>query len=122
VQIAGAVIAFVVFGRRILDREVVMNDVTREKLGADFRAVFEDVKELLKVTASHSGENVASLRQRLWKKLERSNSTDEQERDLLEKAERGRTSTITYLRENPWTTLGISVGIGLVLGLLLRRD
>jgi ElaB/YqjD/DUF883 family membrane-anchored ribosome-binding protein len=99
------------------------NEVTREKLAADFKTVFEDVKELLKITASHSGESVANLRQRLGKKLDEGrNSIDGQERGLLEKADKARTLTTTYLRENPWTTLAISAGICLILGLLLRRD
>lgn len=100
-----------------------MDEVTREKLASDFKALIDDVEELLKTTGSQTGEGVADLRQRLEKKLEEGRKAlDEQQKALLEKAKEARASTEAYLRENPWTTLGIAAGIGLVLGLLLRRD
>jgi ElaB/YqjD/DUF883 family membrane-anchored ribosome-binding protein len=100
-----------------------MDEVTREKLASDFKALIDDVEELLKTTGSQTGEGVADLRQRLEKKLEEGRKAlDEQQKALLEKAREARASTEAYLRENPWTTLGIAAGIGLVLGLLLRRD
>jgi ElaB/YqjD/DUF883 family membrane-anchored ribosome-binding protein len=100
-----------------------MNEVTREKLAEDFKTVFEDVRELLKITASHSSETVTKLRERLRKKLdEGKNSIDGHETGVLERAGKARTLTTTYVRENPWSALVIGAGICLVLGLLLRRD
>jgi ElaB/YqjD/DUF883 family membrane-anchored ribosome-binding protein len=100
-----------------------MNEVTREKLAEDFKTVFEDVRELLRITASHSGETVAKLRERLWKKLvEGKNSINGHETGAFEKANKAGSLTTTYVRENPWTALAIGAGICLVLGLLLRRD
>jgi ElaB/YqjD/DUF883 family membrane-anchored ribosome-binding protein len=46
----------------------------------------------------------------------------EQQQVLLDKAEAARASAEAYVRENPWTTVGIAAGVGLVLGWLLRRD
>jgi ElaB/YqjD/DUF883 family membrane-anchored ribosome-binding protein len=100
-----------------------MSEITTEKLAEDFKTVFEDVRELLKITASHSSETVAKLRERLWKKLDEGNdSIGGHEAALREKADKARTLTTTYVRENPWTTLAIGAGIFVVLGLLLRRD
>lgn len=99
-----------------------MNEVTREKLTSDFKALMGDVEELLKSTSSQAGESIANLRQRLGNKLEEGKKAlSEQERALREKAEEGKASVESYLREKPWITVGIAAGLGLVLGSLLRR-
>jgi ElaB/YqjD/DUF883 family membrane-anchored ribosome-binding protein len=46
----------------------------------------------------------------------------EQERVWLQKAEQVRAFAASYLRENAWTKVAIAGGVGMVLGLLLRRD
>ena len=98
-----------------------MNEVTREKLTSDFKALMGDVEELLKNTSSQAGETTG-LRQRLGKKLEEGRKVlSEQERALSEKAEEGKASVEAYLREKPWITVVIAAGIGLALGSLLRR-
>ena len=101
-----------------------MNEVTREKLTSDFKALMDNVQELLKTTSNHTGRSITALRQRLGQKLEEGRrALSEQERILRGKAEEARASAEAYLREKPWTTLGIAAGIGLVLGLLMRpRD
>lgn len=99
-----------------------MDPVAKEKLASDFRALMDDVEELLKATASQTGETAKELRGRLEKKLEDGRRVlSEQQRVFLEKAEEAKVSTEAYVRENPWSTVGIAAGVGLVLGLLLRR-
>jgi ElaB/YqjD/DUF883 family membrane-anchored ribosome-binding protein len=98
-----------------------MNEVARENLTSDFKALMGDVEELLKSTSSQAGETIADLRQRLGKKLEEGKKAlSEQERFFSQKAEEGRASVQAYLREKPWITVAIAAGIGLVLGSLLR--
>ena len=102
-----------------------MNDVTREKLTSDFKALMDArSKSCSKTTSNHTGKSIAALRQRLGQKLEEGRrALSEQERILRGKAEEARASAEAYLREKPWATLGIAAGIGLVLGLLMRpRD
>jgi ElaB/YqjD/DUF883 family membrane-anchored ribosome-binding protein len=99
-----------------------MNEVTREKLTSDFKALIGDVEELLKSTSSQAGERMVDLRQRLGKKLEEGKTVlSEQKNAFREKAEEGRASVEAYLREKPWITVGIAAGIGVLLGSLLRR-
>jgi ElaB/YqjD/DUF883 family membrane-anchored ribosome-binding protein len=45
----------------------------------------------------------------------------EQERVWLQKAEQIRASATSCLREDPWFKVSLAVGVGVVLGLLLRR-
>lgn len=99
-----------------------MNEVAREKLSSVFKALIDDVQELLKTTSSHTREAVADLHQRLGTKLEEGKKAlSEEEMALREKAEEGKASVKAYLHEKPWITVGIAAGIGLVLGSLLRR-
>jgi ElaB/YqjD/DUF883 family membrane-anchored ribosome-binding protein len=100
-----------------------MNNVTREKLASDFKAVIGDVEELLKLTVSETSESVAELRQRLERKLEEGRKAlSDEERALVETAKEAKAATEAYVRENPLTALGIAAGIGVILGLLVRRD
>ena len=100
-----------------------MNEFIKEKLASDFKALIDDVEELLKATASQTGESIADLRQRLQMRIEEGRKAlGEQQQVLLDKAEEARASAEAYVRENPWTTVGIAAGVGLVLGWLLRRD
>ena len=98
-----------------------MNEVTREKLSADFKAVIGDVDELVKATSRETGEKITDLRERLGKKLEDGRKAlSEQGRARVEEA---KASAEAYLREKRWAALAIAGGIGLVLGFLLgRRD
>jgi ElaB/YqjD/DUF883 family membrane-anchored ribosome-binding protein len=40
---------------------------------------------------------------------------------LVEKTKEAARTTDHYVHENPWTVVGIAVGVGLVLGLMLPR-
>jgi ElaB/YqjD/DUF883 family membrane-anchored ribosome-binding protein len=100
-----------------------MNEFIKEKLASDLKALIDDVEELLKATASQTGESIADLRQRLQMRIEEGKKAlGEQQQVLLDKAEEARASAEAYVRENPWTTVGIAAGVGLVIGWLLRRD
>lgn len=100
-----------------------MNEVTREKLASDFKALVSDVEELLKATASQAGGTIAELRQRVEKRLEETKKVmSEREKAFVEKAKEAKATAEAYARENPWAALAIAAGIGLLLGLLLRRD
>jgi len=98
-------------------------DVTKEKLVSDFKVLAADAEELLKATASQAGERVSGARQRIAQSLEEAKKTlSEAENALIDKTKEVAQATDTYVRQNPWNAVGIAAGIGLVLGLLVRRD
>lgn len=100
-----------------------MNEVTREKLTSDFKAVIGDVEELLRATSAQTGEKIADLRQRLGKTIENGRNALSQQGALRTKAEEAKASAEAYLREKRWASVVIAAGVGVVLGLLLsRRD
>ena len=98
-------------------------DATRDKLVSDIKVLIEDAEELLKATANQAGEKVASVRQRIEQSLnEGKRSLAESEGRLFDESREAARAADAYVRENPWTAVGMAAGIGLVIGLLIRRD
>ena len=98
-------------------------EVTREKLVTDLKVLIGDAEELLKATANQAGEKVATVRQRIEQSLQDGKqSLAEAEDLLLDKGKEAAKAAEAYVRENPWNAVGISAGVGLVLGLLIRRS
>ena len=98
-------------------------EATREKLVSDLKVLIDDAEELLKATANQAGEKVATVRQRIEQSLhEGKQSLAEAEDVLLDSGKEAAKAADIYVRENPWNAVGIAAGIGLVLGLLIRRS
>jgi len=99
-----------------------MNNVSPEKLVSDMRAVIVDAEDLLKATASQSGEQIARIRARAEESLRTARSRI---KDITDAAEAQAAATARevnrQVHDNPWTAVGIAAGIGLVLGLVLGR-
>jgi ElaB/YqjD/DUF883 family membrane-anchored ribosome-binding protein len=100
-----------------------MNMDTKEKLISDFKALIGDAEALLKATANEAGEKVATARKRIDQSLVEGKKTlAEAENILIDKTKEAAAAADIYVRENPWNAVGIAAGIGLVLGLLIRRS
>jgi len=96
--------------------------VTKEKLISDFKVVVADAEELLKATAGQAGDKAAALREKLQVQLTNAkhNLAEAQEK-ALEKAKAVGRATDDYVHDNPWRSVGVAAGIGLVIGLLIGR-
>lgn len=92
--------------------------VTREKLVSDLKTVAQDAEELLKATAGDLGEKAKEARARLGVALERAKETCCR---VQEKAIAGAKVADKCVREHPYPAIGIAFGLGLFLGLLLKR-
>lgn len=102
-----------------------MNDMTtvnKEKLIADMKVVVADAEELLRVTASQAGDKVVELRSKIQDHLvtARASLADAQAA-VVDKAKLVGRATDDYVHDNPWRSVGIAAGIGLVVGLLIGR-
>jgi ElaB/YqjD/DUF883 family membrane-anchored ribosome-binding protein len=94
---------------------------SKEKLISDLRSLVEDAEELLKATANQAGEKIGVARQKIEQSLiEGKKALADAEKTLLAKSKECAEIADDYVRENPWTAVGIAAGIGLVLGLLIR--
>lgn len=92
------------------------------KLLADFKVLIGDAEELLKATTNVAGEKAAVARGRIEHSLEEGKKSLAQAEDLLlGKSKEAAKAAEDYVRENPWSAVGMAAGIGLVLGILLRR-
>ena len=99
-----------------------MNEVTKAELVAEFKAVISDAEALIKATANQGGEKVDQLRSQAQASLAAAkDKLDDLHEDLIEKGRESVKATDDYVQENPWKSVGIAAGIGLVVGLLVSR-
>jgi len=96
--------------------------VTKEKLAEDLRIVISDAEELLRVTAGEAGEKFAATRQKVQDSLQRARAElAEVEEVLLDQGKQAVRAADEYVRANPWQSVGIAAGIGLLIGMLITR-
>ncbi len=96
--------------------------VTSATLKADLAAVMRDAELLMKASADQGGEKVTEARAKIRDSLEAAKSRLlEAERAARRHGEDAVIATEEYVRRNPWQSVGIAAGVGLVLGVLLAR-
>jgi ElaB/YqjD/DUF883 family membrane-anchored ribosome-binding protein len=96
--------------------------VTTDQLVADLKTVMSDAEALLKATSSQTGEKIQEVRARAEESLKQARQRlGEIEDEALRRAREVADATDEYVRENPWQSVGIAAGVGLLLGLLLSR-
>ena len=102
--------------------EAVGGRVTRAKLMEDLRAVVADLEELLKATASQTGERITEARARAEESLKAVKAQLAEERAaVMARAKAAAKAADDHVRANPWMAVGIAVGVGVVLGILAAR-
>ena len=81
-----------------------------------------DAEALLRATSSQTGEKIQEVRARAEESLraakERLSSIED---EALRRAREVADATDEYVRGNPWQSVGIAAGVGLLVGLLLAR-
>jgi ElaB/YqjD/DUF883 family membrane-anchored ribosome-binding protein len=77
-----------------------------------------DAQALLAATANVAEEKVVEARKRLTAALEKGRETWDA---VQEKAVAGAKATDQVIRENPYKALAVAVGVGAIIGYLLRR-
>jgi ElaB/YqjD/DUF883 family membrane-anchored ribosome-binding protein len=92
--------------------------VNREKLVQDLKAVVRDAEDLIKATAGELGEKTKEARQRLTHAVQSAQNTLT---DVEARACTGARATDRLIRENPYPSLGVAFFGGLLLGALINR-
>ena len=96
--------------------------ITKEKLAQDLRVVIADAEELLRATAGQAGEKFAATREKVQESIARARAELSDVEDLLvDQGKQAARAADDYVRANPWHSVGIAAGIGLVIGLLISR-
>jgi ElaB/YqjD/DUF883 family membrane-anchored ribosome-binding protein len=99
-----------------------MNDMTREKLIADFKVVLADAEELLKATAAQTGDKATEMREKVTEHLKRAKfRLQEEQEKMLTRTKEVAGATDDYVHEHPWEAVGVAAGVGILLGLLISR-
>jgi ElaB/YqjD/DUF883 family membrane-anchored ribosome-binding protein len=92
-----------------------------KNLRKDLYAVARDAEALLKATAEVTNDRVQEVRSRTEKTLRAAMEHLSDDR-LRAQVRRVAETTDDYVRERPWAVIGTAAGVGLLIGLLLRRD
>ncbi|MDO9372672.1 MAG: DUF883 family protein [Gammaproteobacteria bacterium] len=96
--------------------------VTTEKLMDDLRTVVGDAEELLKATASQTGERIAAVRAKAEESLKSARAgLAEAQAAVVAKTKEAALATDEYVRANPWESVGVAAAVGLVIGMLIAR-
>lgn len=86
------------------------------KLMADVKAVVADIEAITKAGGADAAAQVSSKLALLKEKVVVA------ERAMVEKAKASAKAVDGYVHENPWKSIGIAAGVGVLIGLLLNRN
>src|SRR5580693_8887841 len=94
--------------------------VTTEDLYEHLQDVIRDTEALLQATASYAGDKAEQAREKAGDSLraakERLSGVQE---DVAERARDYMKQGDQYVRDNPWQSVGLAAGLGLLVGVLL---
>jgi ElaB/YqjD/DUF883 family membrane-anchored ribosome-binding protein len=101
--------------------------VTSEQLYEHLRAVIRDSEALLQATASYAGDKADLARAKAADSLraakERLNEAKERladvQDDVMDRTRDYVKQGQKYVRDNPWQSVGLAAGIGILVGVLL---
>jgi ElaB/YqjD/DUF883 family membrane-anchored ribosome-binding protein len=99
-----------------------MEAVSTQKLKQDLQAVVFDTEELLKATASQTGERVEKVRAQAEQSLRKARVRLAESGEALGQNARAAVLSVDELaHKRPWAAAGIAAGVGLLAGLLIGR-
>ena len=98
------------------------DQVTMQTLKADLATVMRDAEALMKASAEQGGAKAEEARARIRESLQGAKARLlEAERIAVRHGEEAVAATEARIKDNPWQSVGIAAGIGLIIGVLLAR-
>ena len=99
-----------------------ITESNKQKLVSDMKVVVSDAEEILRATAGVAGERMVDLRERIGERLRDAKlRIADAEAALVDKTKAAARATDDYVNENPWQSVGIAAGIGLLVGIIIGR-
>ncbi|HBX2147389.1 TPA: DUF883 domain-containing protein [Klebsiella pneumoniae] len=93
-----------------------------DDLRAELKTLADTLEEVLNSSADKSKEEMRKLRSKAESALKESRARlGETSEAILRQTRETAARADDYVRENPWTGVGIGAAVGLVLGVLLSR-
>jgi ElaB/YqjD/DUF883 family membrane-anchored ribosome-binding protein len=97
-------------------------ETAREKLVGDIKELLEDVDVLFRQAAAASGDEARELRTRAESALKLATERFASiEKDLVRRGREAAHATDEWVHHNPWSSIGIGAGVGLLIGMLIAR-
>ncbi len=94
----------------------------RERLAQDVRTLLADVDMLFREAAEAGGVEAQDLRQRAEAALHKARDRFEaMEKDVVRRGREAAHATDEWVHHNPWTSIGIGAGVGVLIGMLIAR-
>ena len=94
----------------------------RQNLSREFHDLVADIEDLVKQTASLSGEELNLARARLAELIASAKtSAEDMGSAVAQRARRSAAATNEYVHEQPWKAVGVAAALGLALGVLIGR-
>ncbi|PXW99537.1 ElaB/YqjD/DUF883 family membrane-anchored ribosome-binding protein [Sphaerotilus hippei] len=98
------------------------NAAQKDRLLSELRMVVADAEDLLKVTADDASDEMSALRSRVQSRLKDAKAQIVQIQEAaLARAKEASKATDAYVHENPWKSIGVAAGVGLLVGMLIGR-
>lgn len=102
--------------------EATSSALARERVMTDLKSLVRDSEDLLKATAGDLGERASEARSRVAAAVERAKATCEHLQDqTVATARAAAKKTDTVIRDHPYESIGVAFGVGLLIGLLVKR-
>jgi ElaB/YqjD/DUF883 family membrane-anchored ribosome-binding protein len=102
--------------------EAKHSELDSEQLLGDFKALMADAEALIKATASHEDGTITSIRSKALDTLTKAKENlSLLEGPLSEKAKAMAEGADDFVHRKPWEAVGVAAGLGLLIGLLIRR-
>lgn len=95
---------------------------SQARLAQDFKAVVNDVDELLRHAAQSGSQSYSDARARLEQSLQTARrELASAETAVLDGARQAARSADEYVHRHPWESMGIGAAVGLLIGMLIAR-
>jgi ElaB/YqjD/DUF883 family membrane-anchored ribosome-binding protein len=98
-----------------------VNGAAKDTSG-DMKALVKDAQSLLSAAASLTGNKADELRERGMELLDQAlgKAGKYQDQAMVKGKELAHTADV-YVKDNPWRTVAVAAGVGLLLGVILGR-
>jgi ElaB/YqjD/DUF883 family membrane-anchored ribosome-binding protein len=96
--------------------------INSENLIGDFKALMADAEDLIKATAGHEDGSLGAIRSKALDALNNAKeSLSSVEGTVTEKAKVVAERADDFVHRKPWEAVGVAAGLGLLIGLFIRR-
>jgi len=93
-----------------------------DQLVAEFKALMADAEALIQATEGHADGTIKSIRSKALETIAGAKeSLSGIEGQLADKAKAAAESADDFVHRNPWEAVGVAAGLGLLIGLFIRR-